>query len=263
MRLCITIIFVYLSFVSLSQDGKYQLGAASSAMGGSSITIADAWSIFNNVGALGSLNETTAFASYQNRYNVSGFQVVGGGFVHSTDIGTAGMAYYRFGDGLFSQQRLTLAIGNRFQMVSLGGAANIVQFQAEGLETRRRVAIEFGGVAEIIPQLTFGAHIFNLSNDELVPTVMKAGISYRPSDQLMINLETEKELGFAEVLKVGLQYQIIEALHFRTGLSTRPFRSAFGFGILLSGFLLDYAYVSNPDLGGIHEVSIGYKINKD
>lgn len=263
MRSLLTFILFFISIAAFAQDGKYQLGAASSAIGGSSITVSNVWSIFNNVGAMGSLNETTAFAAYQNRYNISGFQVIGGGFVHSTNLGTAGVSYYRFGDELYSQQRATLAVGNRFQMVSLGAAANIIQFHAEGLETRRRVAIEFGGVAQIIPQLSFGAHIFNLSDNSLVPTVMKAGISYQPSDQLMINLETEKELGFDEVFKAGLQYQLIDPLFFRTGISTKPFRSAFGFGILLSSFFLDYAYVSNPDLGGIHEVSLSYKIKKD
>lgn len=260
MRFLYTAIIVLFSFVILAQDGKYQMGASSAAIGGSSITVANAWSLFNNPGALGSLDETTAIAAYQNRYDVAGFHVVGGGFVHSMDFATAGIAYYKFGDELYNQQRATFAIGNKIQMVSLGGAVNIIQYHAETLETRRKVAIEFGGVAQIIPELAFGAHIFNFSNNDIVPTVMKAGLSYRPSSQLMINLETEKELGFGEVFKAGVQYQLIEALYFRTGISTQPFRSAFGFGILISDFFFDYAFTSDPNLGGIHELSFAYKI---
>ncbi len=253
--------FFFLLLVSIqAQDGKYQMGAASSGLGGSSLTITDGWSLFNNVGALGAVDETSAFAAYQNRYNVPGFQVIGGGFVHAMSHATAGIGYYRFGDEIYNQQRVNLAIGNKFQMVSLGAGINVIQYHAESLATRRRVAFEFGGVAQIIPELSFGAHIFNLKESEVVPTVMKAGLSYRPSDQLMINLETEKELGFGEVFKAGLQYQLIEQLSFRTGISTRPFKSAFGFGLVLSGFLFDYAYISNPNLGGIHELSLAYKL---
>jgi hypothetical protein len=262
MRGFVFIVLILVSSVARSQDGKYQMGAANSAIGGSSITVSNAWSIFNNVGALGSLDESAAFATYQNRYNVPGFQVVGGGLVHAMDFATAGVAYYRFGDNLYNQQRATFAIANRFQMVSLGLGVNLVQQYAEGLDPRRKLALEFGGVAEIIPQLSLGAHIFNLSENNVVPTVMKAGLSYRPSAQLMINVETEKELGFDEVFKAGIQYQLIDPLYFRTGISTKPFRSAFGFGLLLYQFFLDYAYVSNPDLGGIHEVSLSYKLSR-
>ncbi|MFY0602185.1 MAG: hypothetical protein JXR03_21090 [Cyclobacteriaceae bacterium] len=260
MRVSVIVISLLLSLRGIAQDGKYQMGASSAAIGGSSLTVANSWSIFNNVGAIGRLDETSAFASYQNRYNVSGFQVVGGGFIHSTDFATAGVAYYRFGDDLYNQQRATFAIGNKIQMVSLGAAVNMIQYHAETLDTRRRVAIEFGGVAQIIPELSFGAHIFNFSNNKVVPTVMKAGLSYRPSEQLMINLETEKELGFSEVFKAGIQYQLIDPLFIRTGISTKPFRSAFGLGVLFSGFMCDYAFVSDPNLGSTHELSLAYKI---
>jgi len=231
MRLILVVTLVISSLVLNAQDGKYQLGAASAALGGSSLTVANAWALFNNVGGIGSLDETSAFATYQNKYNVPGFQTVGGGFVHSMNFATAGIGYYHFGDDIYGQQRATLAIGNKLQMVSLGAAINVIQYNAEGLDTRRRVALEFGGVVQIIPQLSFGAHIFNFRESDVVPTVMKAGISYRPSDQLMINVETEKELGFGEVFKAGLEYQLIEPLYLRTGISPRPFKSAFGFGL--------------------------------
>ncbi|MFT6867552.1 MAG: hypothetical protein ACJA08_002395 [Cyclobacteriaceae bacterium] len=260
MRLLLLTLLSIISTFILAQDGKYQMGAASSGLGGSSLTVTNGWSIFNNVGALGAVDETSAFAAYQNRYNIPGFQVIGGGFVHAMTHATAGIAYYRIGDNIYNQQRVSFAIGNKFQMVSLGAGVNVIQYHAESLDTRRRLAIEFGGVAQIIPELSFGAHIFNLKESQIVPTVMKAGLSYRPSDQLMINLETEKELGFSEVFKAGLQYQLIEPLFFRTGISTKPFKSAFGFGLTLSGFLLDYAYISNPNLGGIHELSLAYKL---
>ena len=263
MRMTLAVALIICTFLLNAQDGKYQMGAASAAVGGSSLTVTNAWALFNNVGGIGALDETSTFVTYQNKYDVSSFQTVGGGFVHSMNFATAGVGFYHFGDEIYGQQRATLAIGNKLQMVSLGAAINVIQYNAEGLDTRRRVALEFGGVVEIIPQLSFGAHIFNFRESDVVPTVMKAGLSYRPSDQLMINVETQKELGFGEVFKAGLEYQLIAPLYLRTGISTRPFKSAFGFGLIIKHFLFDYAYGANPNLGGIHEISLTYKLRSE
>ena len=245
-----------------AQDGKYGLGASNAGLAGSSVAVANPWSIFNNVGALGSQHETAAFVAYQNRFNQSEFQTVGGGFIHDTQLATIGAAFYRFGGELYNEQRATLIIANRFQMVSLGIGVNMLQHHVAELETRSRVAIEFGGIVDLLPQLTLGAHIFNLRENIIVPTVMKAGLSYRPSDELMINVETEKSLNFKESFKFGLQYQVIKSLCLRTGLATAPFSGAFGFGLLLSQFDFDYAYTTNPNLGAIHDVSLTFRIQK-
>ena len=119
-KLFLCLILFSLSTIAFSQDGSFSFGARSAGLGGASITLADEYSLFNNIGGLGRVEAHTLFAGYQNRFNLSEFQVIGGGGIFHHKLANAGIGYYKFGDDLFSQQKLHLAIGNTFQMVSLG-----------------------------------------------------------------------------------------------------------------------------------------------
>lgn len=263
-----TIIFM-ISFISLAQDGKFNLGARNSGLAGASITLADHFSLFNNVGGIAKVPNHATFVSYQNRYAIAEFQTLGGGLIYRSPIGNAGIGYYKFGDDLFSQQRIHVAIGHQIQLISLGLGIDLLQYHISSVGTRHVVALQFGGIAEITPQFLLGAHIFNLNQtslieeaDEQLPTIMKTGISYRPSDELMVNLEVEKELDFDEIIKGGIEYQVVENIVLRTGIATNPRISAFGIGFHPKQFKLDYALVNNSEIGGVHEISVSYQLEE-
>ena len=265
--------FYYLiscAFLSLlhAQDGTFSLGARNAGLAGTSVTLNDEFSLFNNVGGLAGVKNHAVFTSYQNRYSISEFQVIGGGGIWHHRLGNAGIGYYKFGDDLFSQQRLHFAIGNSFQMVSLGLAVDWIQYHIETIGSQQVLAIQFGGIAELKPQLLFGAHIFNINQatlisetEEQLPTVMKAGMSYRPTNELMLNTEVEKDLDFDEVFKAGIEYQIVENIFIRTGFNTRPFLGTFGLGFHPKRFKFDYAFSNRAGLGTIHELSLAYGFN--
>ncbi len=253
--------------ISLAQDGDFRLGARTSGLGGVSTTLEDGWALNNNIAGIGRLDHSMAMLSYQNRFNVSSFQVIGGGYVQRMGFGNAGVSFYKFGDDLYSQQKMTIGYANHIDMVSLGIAASIVQVSIEGLGTESAVVIEFGGMADITKQLKFGAHVFNLNQADLaedipVSTVIKAGIAYLPIEQLSLSLEVQKDLEFDEIVRIGLEYEVIKNVWLRTGISTNPFKSAFGAGFLWRNFTLDYAFNDQSDLGVIHEFSLGYLIGK-
>ena len=238
-------------------------------MGGASLTLADEYSLFNNIGALGRLEYHSIFAGYQNRYGVTELQTIAGGAVYNHKLGNAGVGYYKFGDDLFSEQRLHLAIGNRLQMVSLGLGIAVIQYHIESVGTKQAMAIEFGGLAEIAPQLFFGAHVFNVTQaelnpelDEPLPTVMKAGCSYRPSDELTLSIEVEKDPDFDEVTKAGIEYMIIKDVFLRTGISTQPFTAAFGVGFHPKKMKFDYSFSDDSELGNVHEIAVAYQLGR-
>ncbi len=263
-------VFIFLSIhTAFSQDGSFSFGARNAGLGGASLTLTDEYSLFNNIGGLGRIQNHSLFAGYQHRYNLSEFQVIGSGGIFHHELGNAGIGYYKFGDDLFSQQKLHVGIGNKLQMVSLGLAVDWVQYDIESVGTQHVVAIQFGGIAEITEQFVFGAHIFNINQATLVsetgeqlPTVMKVGFSYRATDELMINTEVEKDLDVDEVFKAGIEYQVVKKIYFRTGIRTTPFVGAFGMGFHPKMLKFDYAFSSNSDLGSIHEISLAYSFKK-
>lgn len=245
------------------------MGARNASLGGASVTLTDQWSLFNNVAGLGQLDADYAFGSYQNRFNLVELQTIGGGYVRRLNATGVGVGFYRFGDELFSEQRLHLGIGHQLDQVSLGLSAGYLQYNVSSVGTVGAFVLEFGGIASLTEELSFGAHIFNVNQGSLnsqegdkVPTVMKAGVSYQPIDALVLILETEKEIDFDEVIRVGLEYMIIDGLFLRTGISTAPFNGNFGFGFHPRNFQIDYSFSNDTFLGAIHEVSFSYQIPK-
>lgn len=248
-----------------AQNGQYGMGARSAGLGGASLTLGDQWSLFNNIGGLAAYEEKAVFTSLKNKYGITEFTSVAIGAAYPIAGGVAGLGAFRFGDSFFNEQRLNLGFSNQFGIVSLGINLSYYQLAIEGIGNRKTLLIDFGGRAQITDRLYFGAHVSNLNQarlskvtDERIPTLMKTGLSYRPSTDLMINIEVEKELDRDTQLKMGLEYLILENLAIRTGMHTHPFESSFGLGFWPGKLNVDYAYNNNPDLGGIHEISLGF-----
>lgn len=263
------LVFLFLPTMVMSQDGRFAMGARNHALAGASLTLTDAWSLFNNPGALGSHKQSSLMAGYQNRFDLEGFQVIGGGVVYHHTRFNVGVKYFKFGDRYFNQQLLGLVAANRFQRVSLGGGANLLQTHTEGVNTRRVWVGEFGGTAEITSKIYLGAHIFNFHHGTQYPTTMKAGLSFRPGEALMLNTEVEKQLDQKERIKAGLEYTVIKPLLLRTGVDLQGndhaethVAATFGLGFKPASFIIDYAYSSQP-LGAIHEIALTYQLTRN
>ncbi len=252
---------------SHAQDGDFGLGARNSALAGASSTLQDPWAIYNNIAGLGAITSSAGMISYQNRFGISAFQVVGGAYVQKTNLLNAGVSFYRFGDDLFNQQQMKIAIANQIDRVSLGLAASMVQVQIESLGSTNAIVLEFGGIATITDQLRFSGHAYNLNQaqlneEETLPTIIKAGLAYQPIAKVLLVGEVQKDLDFDEIVKLGLEYEIIEHVWLRTGISTNPFKAAFGVGAFWRSVGIDYSFNDQTDLGSIHEFSMSYELSR-
>jgi hypothetical protein len=265
----LTVMLVLMTLGAFGQNGKFPMGARQGGMGGAAVTLTDQWSLFNNIGAMGLVDGDFAFTSYQNRFGIKELSTIGAGYVKDFGSSAAGLGFYRFGDEFYSEQRVNFGFGHTMDRVSLGMSADYLQYNIATVGSRGVMVIEFGGVAEITDKISFGAHIFNLNQanlvretNEKIPTVMKAGIAFRPSSDLILSIETEKDLDFDEVFKAGLEYKIIEKVIVRTGFKTAPFQGSLGIGFQPKKFQFDYAFSNDTNLGAIHELSIGYRIKQ-
>lgn len=258
-----------LAYSSFAQNGNYSMGGRSDAIGGSSVTITDEWALFNNIGALADHQNWSIFGTYKNLYGLNELSSMAAGLTLPLANGTLGVGAYRFGHDLLNEHRVNLGFSNRFGIVSLGLNVSYFQLSIENNGTSNNFMIDFGGRAELNPQLIFGAHISNLNQarlnpdtGEIIPTYMKAGLSYRPLSELMINAEVEKNLDDPLRIKAGLEYFILTNLALRTGLKTEPFLGTFGLGFRPKKIKVDYAYAIHQDLGDIHQISFCYQIKR-
>ncbi len=253
-------------FVNAGND-HVPVGARAAALANASVCLSDVWSLHNNVGGIARLEKPEIGAFAENRFSMKAFTSVAlMGAMKIGKSGGAGVELYRFGDELYNEQRIGLGYSHQIGPVSLGLKADLLQVHVEEFGTKRVMAFSFGGQSELVPNLLVGAHVYNLNQaklaefeDERVPTVMKAGISYRPGKKVMLNLETEKDIEMDADFKAGLEYQVIEKLALRTGFSTLLQTASFGVGFMAKSFQIDYGLSTHNRLGFSNHVSVSYK----
>ena len=266
-------------------------GARAASLGNASVALTgEVWSMGNNVAGLGGVQQPTVGFYAENRYfstalNVGALTValpLGRTLVvspadessltpavaapaHSwARKGVVAFEAQRFGGQLYNETRLGAGYGYRFGQISLGARVDMLQVSIEGLGSRRVALGTLGGQIEVVPQrLSFGASLYNLSQtklasyqDERVPTVLKAGLAYRPSEQVLLVVETEKDVEREANFKAGLEYRPVPVLAARLGLATLTEQASAGIGVLAGPFQIDYAAAFQQTLGFSQHLSV-------
>jgi hypothetical protein len=244
-------------------------GARAAALGNASVTIPDLWALHNNIAGISTLSQPALGVYADNRFGIRAFTTAALYAVYpTTNYGSYGISLSRFGDELFSQQHVGVGAAHKLGQFSIGAKLDLWQVSAKGYGNQKAVAISLGGQGEIVPNLFFGAYAYNLNQaklttfeDERLPTIMKAGLSYKPIDRVLLAIETEKSIDYDADFKAGIEYQFLkEKLTLRTGFSSLTSQSTFGVGFKARSLQIDYALGSTSQLGLSHHLSISYKL---
>ncbi len=250
-------------------DG-FVFGPRALGTGSSGLLHADYWSIHNNVGALGWVEKTGASVCFENRYNLQAFnQMAFGSALVTQKIGTFGFGASRFGSDLFNQTRASLGWGKAFGLASVGLEGQWYQVSASEFPSRNYFLLNFGGLAKLTPKIHFGASISNILQtkasefqDERIPTIARAGISFLPNSKVKLLAEVQKDLDLKAIYKVGIEYELVEKLWLRTGFSSQIQQASGGLGFEWRNLVLDYAIASHPQLGWTNSIGISIKLKK-
>lgn len=241
------------------------MGARAAGMGYASVVLSDESSLFNNVGAIAEVQRPATLFLYEARPSLPGAQSVAAGIVAPLKFGVLGAGVFRFGDDLYSEQVLSAAFGNKFGNTSLGMSLNYVQYRAENFGTKGALYINFGGRAQITPQISVGAYIVNLTQanvapDELLPVKFVAGLGFKPDAHFLIVTEVEKDISYQATWKLGAEYAIYKKIFIRTGFNLNPHAAYFGLGAQVKHLKMDYAISLSTVLGAIHCASATYML---
>ena len=260
---------LFLSLVSTSRllaqgNGPAGHGARAVALGNASATLGgEVWAVANNAAGLGTITRPTAGAYLENRYLITSLNVTAAALALPLGVlepaaagqparasrGVVGVEAQRFGGALYNEVRVGAAYGYRLGVVSIGGRLDVLQVSFQDLGSRRTVAASLGGQADVVPErLTFGAYLYNLNQakladyqDERVPTVLRAGLAYRPSKQVLLLAETEKDIEHDAGLKAGLEYLPLPTVAIRAGYASLSRQTTGGVGVRAGHFQFDYA----------------------
>mgnify|MGYP001607221999 FL=1 len=265
---------------ALAGGDNYSIGARSAGMGNASVTLGDLWSINHNQAGLADIKKITAGIYYENRFSISemGLKAVAAAFpIPGFANGVLGLSVSYFGYAAYNDSKFGLAyakkLGDRY---SVGIQLDYLQTTIGGDYGKKgAVAAETGFKAELIDNLFIGIHIFNptrtklftytiqeIPETERIPTIMRFGLSYRFSEKVIVSVETEKDIYYKPVFKAGIEYQPIDLLYLRAGISTDPVYNSFGFGINLNHFKIDFAASRHQVLGYTSQIGLSYEFNK-
>jgi hypothetical protein len=229
----------------------------------------DHWSVLNNPAGFATAQHASGFVSYRTIFDFAPFNTVSAGAVILSGFGNFGLGVYRFGDDIFSSQMISASVSRKIGIMALGIKASYLQLDIEGFGSKGVFVADIGGVAELTPQLTFGAHIYNFSQatlsaetNERVPTLIRLGLAYHPTSEFTFVIEGEKDVNLGPDLKLGIQYQLIERVFLRTGFSGLNNNHSFGGGIELNKFVIDYGVSVDRDLGSTHNFGISFHPSK-
>ncbi|GAB3516183.1 PorV/PorQ family protein [Emticicia fontis] len=269
---CKSLILVcFISFFFIPQcqaSGEpFPIGARSWGIGNATVAIADKQSIFNNPAGLGFLTDNFISTSYHNRYTVAGLNTFSLGGNYNTKWVNVGLAVERFGDKLYHEEKLGLALAKSTNRVSLGVKVSYLQAAVENFSVKNTLLTEFGVMAKLSSTMFIGFNAYNLTAARLylsqrVPTLLRLGLSYQPTKQLLLIGEAEKDILLPTLFKVGLEYQIVKNFYLRTGITSKLSNVHFGIGFQAKQFIFDYAASSHSILGFSHHLTLAYQLGK-
>ncbi|RZK95724.1 MAG: hypothetical protein EOO62_29830 [Hymenobacter sp.] len=181
--------------------------------------------------------------------------------------GVVGLEAQRFGGTLYNEVRMGAAYGYRLGAVNIGGRLDMLQVSFRDLGSRRAVVGSLGGQADVVPEhLTFGVYLYNLNQaklanyqDERVPTVLRAGLAYQAGKQVLLVVESEKDIEHDAGFKAGLEYLPAPAVAVRAGYASLSQQTTAGVGVKAGDFQFDYAAGWHSALGLSQFLSAGWQ----
>ena len=263
-------------------NGPAGHGARAVALGNASATLHnEVWAVANNPAGLSTLTRPTAGAYFENRYLITSLNVAAvavalplgivepaaAGQPAHAEQGVVALEAQHFGGTLYKEVRVGAAYGYRLGVVSIGGRVDMLQVSFQDLGSRRAVVGSLGGQAEVVPgHLTFGVYLYNLNQakladyqDERVPTVLRAGLAYHPSKQVLVVVESEKDVEHDAGFKAGLEYLPAPAVALRAGYASLSQQTTGGVGVKTSNFQFDYAAGWHSVLGLSQFLSVSWQ----
>jgi len=269
--LFILLIFNYLSVFSQNEN-LISLGARSTAMGNSSVTLIDVWAVNNNQANLGFIKSSSVGIHYENRYGISslGYKSVAGAF--KTNSGTFGVKFNYQGYSTYNNIETGISYGKSFgEYFAAGIQIDYIHTSlTQDYGSAGMALAEIGILAKPVNNLFIGAHVYNptmtqyskTTNTERIPTIYKFGAGYKFDDMAFLTAEIVKDIDYPFIFRAGLEFNLVENFVARAGISSNNSLISFGAGYKTKGFHINVAFSYHSYLGYSPFISVVYNFNK-
>lgn len=257
MRFSLLIFFLVCTQILAAQNGINSTGGARSlGMADTNLGLRGIDAAFGNQAGLAFTEKLSAIATGQRRFALNELSTVGIGIAYPTGSGTFALQAQYFGFESFNEQKIGLAYARKLgKKFALGAQISYLSTRIAQYENSGLPVFEIGLQSAISKSLTLSAHLINpvapeITEDEPLPTTLRIGLTYRPSDKLLLSAQADKDVDFAARFRSGIEYSVSSLLYLRAGLATNPSLISFGFGAKLeNGLGLDIGAAAHQVLG--------------
>jgi hypothetical protein len=262
------VLLIILPSVIYSQN-NFPLGSKPAALANTFVMESDLWSVSHNQAGLGSLDHFAIGFHHENKFLLKEESLHALALAVPVKPGTFGLSYSYFGYEEYNESKIALGFGKTFgKSFSAGIQLNWHRIYIMGdFGNRNTLSVEGGIQYKPVEKVRIGAHLFNPTRSKLsphdqdtIPTIYRAGVSYRPFEKIWLGIETEKTLGKELRLKSGIEYNIIPGLFLRTGIVTNPVQNTFGIGYEVAWARADIAFTHHQILGFTPHFTIQFRL---
>lgn len=252
----LTILFWGGSGILIYTNAQNSMGAASVAMGQTGVAIPNSnWSLFSNVALMPTDQHQVSFYGF--RYvGIAEITDLAASFSTPVQWGTIGIGVHRYGFNLFNENRFLLAYKNSLDRFHYGASISYTHvFQGGNYGSAGAFGFDLGLAAEVTEDLWFGARATNINQpsygdtDEELPRELAAGLSYLLTPGALVTAEVVKDVMFPISFRSGVQFEVIQSLFIRAGVTTKPETYSFGFGYQSNSWDVNFGLQQHNPLG--------------
>lgn len=246
---------------------NFPLGSRAAAMGNSSVTMSDLWSVHHNQAGLAGLRELQAGFHYENKYFVPELGLQALALAMPASPGTFGLSYTYFGFSRYNESKLGLAFGRSLgESISAGVRINYLHtFLAGYGRVPGNVTAEGGIIVRPGGGVLIAAHIYNPARigkavryQDPLPVIMRLGASVTAGENMLVAVEAEREAGYKTLVRAGMEMGFAGPYYLRAGFAAKPVQSSFGLGYAWGSLVADMAFTNHQVLGFSPHITISY-----
>lgn len=242
-------------------------GARLTAMGNNTIAVKDVWSINSNPAGITDVKRTNLALSYRKTLFDTDISSQGLALIVPFDRNFVGLSVQRYGISEYNEINAGMAFAKTFgKNLSIGIKLNYHQINIRNYGSTNGFSADVGISYNYHETLSFAVAANNPTfqnyiTDHLatkIPTIFSAGASYIASPKVLVAAYVKKEMQQPFDVGIGIDYQLIEILSLRAGITAKAFKQYAGFGLNYKSFKLDVAAESDPNLGYTPQIAMAY-----
>lgn len=265
-----TIIWFFLLWIPINCIAQLNPGAKQIALSNSDVAMSnDVFAVFNNSAGLAQLSGKQIGVFYSP--SPFGLKELANAYLCANvplSFGAFGLGIMNYGFDLYKENQINFCFASEvYNNFYAGITLNYKNISIKNYGSSGCIWVDVGFISSLFKELSWGFNFTNVARNSVgndknqLPSVLNAGLCYKPADDFYLDAAIEKDIDYSASLKFGIEYTIIKILSLRTGFSSEPDAFTAGIGINYLIFCCDYAIHNHPDLGMTHQFGIIIKLD--